>query len=266
MFQQIYSYNETHSLAVISVKTMLQMGGSFYNWKYNRPADMIRVAKLAEYIIYNRPQLDTVIYCNYNSIANKYEIYDGIHRISALKYIADQHNKDKNDIINESIYSASIEWLMDRILVFNIRVNACEGEIMEMFMSLNKSIPVPDLYIENPSETKRICVEKTVETYQQMYKSHFSPSIKVQRPNTNRELFTNFVSEIYEFILPSSENELLQQLDDINNDVRMQVLEMETNAKKMKKYKITAGMIAKCKTTNCYLFMENLGSLLKNFS
>lgn len=264
-FQTLYSYSSSHYLCISTVADLLQES-NICNWKYNRPPDNVRVAKLAEYIIYNRPQLDTMIYCNYNSIANKYEIFDGIHRISALKYIVEQHARDIHDIINESIYSSSIDWLMERTILFNIRVDSNEGTIMEIFMSLNKSIPVPELYIENPSETKRICVEKTVETYQQMYKSHFSASTKVQRPNTNRELFTNFVSQIYDFIMPSCENELLQQLDDINNDVRMQVLEMETNAKKMKKYKITAGMITKCKTTNCYLFMENLDSLLGNFS
>lgn len=276
-FQTIYSYRlaessmltltptPTHCLAIISVKKLLQLQ-NIQNWKYNRPPDNVRVVKMAEYMVTNRPMLDTMIYCNYNSITNKYEIYDGIHRLTTLKYIVEQHEKDKHDYMNNSIYMHSIDWLLYRTLLFNIRVNATEGEIMEIFMSLNKSVPIPELYIENPSEKKRLCVEKTVEIYQQMYKTHFSPSVKVQRPNTNRESFTNFVSQIYDFILPSCENELIQQLDEINNDVRTQVLEMETDSKRMKKYKITAGMISKCKASNCYLFMENLDNLLSNFS
>jgi len=264
-FETIYKYTSNHYLATISVKEMLEMK-NIQNWKYNRPADMVRVSALAEYTMYNRPQLDTMIYCNYNSITNKYEIYDGIHRISTLKYIADHHEKDKHDYINGSIYGGVIDWLMERKMVFNIRVCAAEGEIMEAFMSLNKSVPIPELYMENPGEAKRICIEKVVETYQHLYKSHFSASVKVQRPNTNRELFMNFVSRVYDFILPDNENQLIEQLDEINNDVRSQVLVLETQPQKMKKYKITESMIAKCKKTNCYMFMENLDSLLMNFA
>lgn len=264
-FQQIYCYNASHYLAIISVRNMLELT-NLYNWKYNRPPDLVRVAALSEYIIYNSPQMDSMIYCNYNSIANKYEIFDGIHRISTIKYIVEHHEKDKYDYINGSIYSPSIDWLLDRVMIFNIRLGASEGEIMEAFMALNKSVPIPELYIENPSEKKRACVEKTVDAYQVLYKLHFSPSAKIQRPNINRELFTNFVSKIYDFILPENENQLIQQLDEINNDVRFQVLELENSPQKMKKFKITASMIMKCKKTNCFMFMENLDSLLANFS
>ena len=87
----ILSYDDTHGIYKIQIKDLLV--DSVTNWEYSRPPDMARCPDIARYIYKSRKPIDTMIYLSFNNLKEKFELLDGIHRITALKIIKTENSK-----------------------------------------------------------------------------------------------------------------------------------------------------------------------------
>jgi hypothetical protein len=124
---------------------------------------------------------------------------------------------------------------------------------VDFFKSLNKSIPVPDLYLQNPDQVKRDVIQIIVDRWEFRYAQHFSTSFKFQRPNMNRTVFVNLLDDIYEKYDDLDAVELEEKLMRYNEVVR-QHFEGETTPK-------TA--IEKCGRSGLWLFMVGYDGLVE---
>jgi len=113
------------------------------NWKHNRNPDLIRCKEIAEY--YNNKYMDTMFYIA--CINGEPKILDGMHRYTALKML--EQTKDIQD-----------PWWISPVFI-SIR-QATNGECVDLFTSLNKAIPVPEIYVKNTAEEKRVAIETVV--------------------------------------------------------------------------------------------------------
>jgi hypothetical protein len=168
-----------------------------------------------------------------------------------LKYLREQNSEPTNHI-DSGYFGANRDatWLYSQYVVVNIRFNALESDLIETFKSLNKSNPVPDLYIRDVVKEKRDLIELVVLKWQGRYPSHFSPSASPNKPNCNRDKFIGFLDEIYDkFSDPPSELE--HALTQCNELVKM-------NAPKT-----PPSILKKCEETGCFLFLHKFDKLQK---
>ena len=234
--QLLHEYSPTHKLFKTTVADFLAM--SVKNWRYNRTPDKARCREIAAHL-QSKP-IETVFYLasHKNKEKDTYEILDGIHRYTALKMLPVDY------ITGEIAY-----------VLLNIRYDATEGELVDFFKSLNKSIPVPDLYLQNPDQVKRDVIQSVVDRWEFHYAQHFSVSLKFQRPNMNRTVFINLLDDIYEKYSEDAVDavELEEKLMRYNEVVRQQ-FEGVTTPK-------TA--IEKCTRSGLWLFMVGYDGLLE---
>ena len=245
MFELVHTYNDNHYMYKCKIGDLIKQ--PMINWSYNRPPDMIRCNDIANHIFTKKPVLDWIFYISYNSTREGYQIIDGIHRYTALKIIETEINKP-NDFITPSIYTNTqeISWLYDMYIICSVRINPSFGEEVDWFQGLNKSIPVPELYIMNKNNHKKETIEKIVNNWQKDYKQHFMSNRKPNIPNTNRESFIELLSLIYDKyeITPTTENKIEEKIYDLNYII-------QNNIPK----KISQKAIDKCKQSGCYLFL-----------
>ena len=230
----LLSYSATHSLFAICVRDFLQL--PIKNWRFNRPVDKLRSKEIAAYLTKTKQPMETVFYLVKTD--KGYEVLDGIHRYTALKMLMEE----PVDYITGLVGYGKAEVLV------NIRFDATDGETIDAFKNLNKSIPVPELYMKDPDQVKRDVIESVVKKWTTLYADHFSPSRKPLRPNMNRDTFIEVVTEIYD--KHNTDNVLT--IDDMehlllacNRTAYMEFAEEETPPK----------AIEKCKRTGFWLFM-----------
>jgi hypothetical protein len=180
----IYTYSARHKLYLIPIREFLQL--PIKNWRYNRPVDKSRSREIAAYLSKTKQPVETVFYLVKTD--KGYEIIDGIHRYTALLML----QEEPVDYITGPFAHGEAEVLV------NIRFDATDGETIDAFRSLNKSIPIPELYIQDLDQIKRNVVESIVVAWEKRYPDHFSTSRKPVRPHMNRTMFTDLIEEIYE--------------------------------------------------------------------
>jgi hypothetical protein len=247
----VHKYSNEHLIVKITINDLLS--APITNWEYNRPPDMCRCKDIARYIYKSKSPLDTMIYASYNNKKKSFDIIDGIHRYTALKIIKDENNKQL-DLISENEFghNNNANWLYNSYILMNIRFNFTQGDIIELFQSLNKSAPIPDLYIRNVNEDKKRIIEQIVNYWQNKYPSHFSSNPRPNRPNINREQFINIIDKVYDNKRIQEHADgyraLLIILDNANETI-------STNIPRTKKLKPTDNIIKKCKETGCWLFL-----------
>ena len=202
------------------------MNAPVKNWQYNRPPDMIRCSDIAQYITISNKPVEPVFFLSFNAKTCTFDVLDGIHRYSALRIIQ-EHN------------------IMQSSVLLNIRFNATDGELIEVFKSLNKSSPVPELYVRDTAKDKRDAVEALTAKWMSQYKNHFSSSTKPQKPNTNRDRFIDLLSDLWD----THELETGAQLE--------KMIEMENTRIRMESsnYTISEKNKQKCEISGCWLFV-----------
>jgi hypothetical protein len=133
-------------------------------------------------------------------------------------------------------------------MILNIRFNATEGDLIELFKALNKSSPIPDLYIRDVKQEKRNIIENIANTWQVRYKEHFSSSNKPTKPNINRDRFIDLLEILYDkhCITEENKNKLGQLLDDMNFKIKHT---------KLPKGILTQNGYDKCNRSGCWLFI-----------
>jgi hypothetical protein len=247
----IHSFNQDHFIIKCKINNLLE--APIVNWEYNRPPDLSRCPDIAKYMYNSKRPIDTLFYLNYNNIKKTFEVIDGIHRYTALKIIKTENDKP-TDFLCPGDYGSNkdAEWLLNQYILINIRFNCPLGILIEVFQNLNKSNPVPELYIRDTSKEKRNIIENIANAWQIKYKSHFSSHSKPNKPNINRDRFMELLDKIYDKYKINQENKFVLEnlLDHANTSIRRNIPK-----------KVTKSTLDKCQETGCYLFLMSLDKL-----
>ena len=249
----VHSYSERHMIIKIRVYDLLD--ARITNWKYNRPPDQIRCADIAKYIYLSKKPLDTMLYLSFNNMTQSFDVVDGIHRYTSLKILKENKSNSLN-LIDPGDYGNNndAEWLYQSHIILNIRFNAIEGELIELFKNLNKSSPISDLYIRDFIKEKREIIENVANNWQIKYKSHFSANNKPNKPNVNRDRFIDLLQEIY----------VKYNINEVNKYILEQVLDRTNwNISTNIPHKLSESIIDKCKSSGCWLFIYTNDKLVK---
>jgi hypothetical protein len=117
---------------------------------------------------------------------------------------------------------------------------------------LNKSNPIPDLYIRDTNKEKRDAVEKLANNFYVKYKAHFSSNNKPNKPNMNRDRFIDFLDKIYDkYQLTYDNNYLLgEMIEQLNASISFNVPP-----------KLTENIKAKCSQSGCWLFIYSFDEI-----
>ena len=135
-----------------------------------------------------------------------------------------------------------------------MRFNSTEGELIELFKTLNKSTPIPDLYIRDVVKEKRDIIENVANNWQVKYKTHFSSNNKPNKPNINRDRFIDLLEQIYNKynINENNKNLLEEVLERANWNISVNI-----------PLKLSETIVKKCKDSGCWLFIYSDDKLLK---
>jgi hypothetical protein len=243
-----HAYSAQHQIIKMTIHDLIQ-GNYITNWEYNRPPDRERCEDIAKYIVASKKPVDTMMYVCLNHKKQKYDMIDGIHRYTALSILFEQ-SKHVDLITNEY---GDLSQLMNSMILLNVRMNATEGEKTDLFLSLNKSNPVSELYLRNPEKEKQECIEEAVKDWHKKYKSHFSSTNKPNRPNINRDRFMDILSEVYDRLKMTQET--MGKLGETMRRVNQMISQ---NPPKQ----ASAEMQKKCKETGCWLFLYSEDALM----
>lgn len=249
----LHEYTAYHKIIKIKIGHLLS--AKITNWKYNRPADLTRCFDIARYVYGSKNVIDTMVYLSFNNQKQSFDVIDGIHRYTALKIIKDANSKEL-DLITPSEFGNNndAKWLYDSYIILNIRMNASDGDLIELFKSLNKSNPIPDLYIRDANKDKRDIIETVSNNWQVKYKSHFSSNNKPNKPNVNRDRFIDLLEMIYDKYKITSENKFLLEelLQRTNTQISFNVPR-----------KLSPAIKEKCSKSGLYLFIYTIDELAK---
>lgn len=239
------SYNENHGIYKIMINDLL--GDNVANWEYNRPPDMARCPDIARSFYISKKPLDTMIYLSFNNLKEVFEVLDGIHRLTSLKIIKEENSKPINLLDHCEFGSGNdANWLFHQYLLVNIRFNASQGDLIEVFKNLNKNQAVPELYIRDYSREKRDLIDDIANEWYTKYKKNFSSAANPITGNTNRNNFINLLDKLYDKhkIRDASNDKLRRRLNDANTLIQNSI-----------PTKATIDIRLKCKETGCFLFL-----------
>ncbi len=237
-FTIIHEYTPKKHLVKLTIKQLLEL--PIENWKHNRPPDEIRVAEIEDYILDQDNQILQPFYIHYNSKIDVYEMLDGIHRYSAIKNIKDC----------PSIY--------EKVVFVHLFTDLTYGNLIDIFQNLNKTIPVPELYM-NPDQdntSEKEIIEEVVAIWKKKYKSHFS-SLKTTYsniPNINSDTFKDMLSELYKYKKVRSKEKLLELIEKANANIKEYIIS-GANHKEISEKTLSNKQLQKCAITGCYLFL-----------
>jgi len=240
---RVHSYSDTHYISKCTIGDLLQ--AHILNWEHNRPPDVTRSREIAEHIYTRRPILDWMLYMTNDRATNTFYVVDGIHRYTALKIIYEENQKPA-DLITPDLFGSNgdADWLYDTYILICIRTNPTKGETIDWFQTLNRSNPVPDLYIVNAAAEKRKHIEEVAHEWSTHFKPHFSASQKPNIPNINRDRFIDILDELYEKYNITSVQKLNDKLYELNNNLRENIPP-----------KTSQTALDKCRQTGCFLFI-----------
>ena len=228
----VIQFSSIHFMVKTTIKCLLEM--PIINWSYNRPPDIQRCIEIGEHYLYEKTWPQDPFYLNYNNEKDQvFEIYDGSHRLKALQGL----NLDSIDPL-----------YLEKEILINVRFNTQDADIIKAFTNLNKSIPVPNLYIHDAPREKKNLIEKIVNEWIVQYPSHFSSSVRPNIGNTNRDLFMNFIEQIYD--KTPNQNEVKDRITDIHSWSKLHLPK-----------KLSVSVLKKCQESGCYLFLNKFDVL-----
>ena len=245
-YSQILKINHSHSHAVYLIQIRYLLNEFVDNWFYNRPPDMERIPIIAEAIYNKKIPIETMFYLSFNPKTEKFDVLDGIHRITALKLIKEENStKFRGD---------NADLLFNQYVLVNIRFNFTHGDLCNAFENLNSCRPVPELYMGNHEKKSKVqIINNIANEWCHKYKKHFSSSSKPNTGNTNRDKFVDLLDKLYDKHQCKDENMLRNILDDANEDLSLN------------NPKVSIDALYKCKETGCYLFLLKNDKLLEKY-
>lgn len=239
---------------VMKVKVKDLLTAPIKNWKCNRPPDKVRCKEIARYIYNNQQKINTAFYFSYDNINCRFDVFDGIHRLTALKKIKEENSKPF--IVGEFGCNNDATWLYNQYVIVYMYFNATEGNIIDLFKSLNKSISVPELYLKDRNDEKVQVIETVCKEWQKRHKKHFSESKTPHLGNINRDTFIDLLDKLYDkhniYECESSIDELNSKLEEANKRISQKI-----------PMKASVEARVKCKLSGCYLFLYRNDELLE---
>lgn len=236
---EIYKYNDNHRIFFDNIFNIVNY--RFTNWNFNRPVDQNRVTAISNFIIdryrFNKNyifdfEIKLVLF------NGMYFIIDGMHRYSALCDIMQK-------IVSNSPIIDGCHELQYKTILLNIERNLTIDEIYDRFITINKAVPVPLVYINN--QNIREIVLRIVKHFYELYPSLFKTSRNPQKPHTNRDTFTDRVTR---FIHDNHlQNNTAEQIIDIIMNYNISIRNNLPTC--------TQRQLEKCNSTGCYLFLDN---------
>ena len=226
IISRYYECNHEKTLCKVNIK---DISSKLQNWSKNRPEDKVRVVDISN----NLKQTKSVIgEIRLWKQGNSYYIYDGLHRYKAAELLSNNAN------INLDLY----------IIVYD---TANELNIIEEFMEINKTVPIPSLYIDNSSNTSYI--QPIIRQYQEAYPDFAKPSRSPQKPNFNRDCVVDIIHNIIKDKVDFTSHKLVEILDIINNCIKADV----SNNIYYNKLP-SAKVLEKCRKFDLYLFLYGI--------
>ena len=215
----------------------------FVNWECNREPDEEKVKEIIQSI---KQQIHTpqVIFAFLPENSRKYIIWDGGHRMKAMKCMYQSGDREELE-----------KYMKGRFMVSIVKTGD-EEYIKKRFTDVNKSTPLPRLYKEPNKDlfTKGyIHMMKNFEKqFRQKYKCH-KTSNKPQLPNYNSSAVCDnvdiMIRECQQDLSKVTEQLLLQIFHEINCEFKQFVLENPTYVSAHKK--------SQADKFDCYIFFFN---------
>jgi len=225
------------------------------NWKYNRPVDNTRIQSIIDYIK-NTGNVEGIIYlAKYkNGHSTEYAIYDGIHRLSALKMM---YKSQFDDMLGITKYNVLVD-IMDYD----------DERIKQRFIGINSSVPVSELYTEiHQSYDNLKNIQFIAQFYKEKYSCFFTNKQNYRLPNINDNVFIGYIGEILtnENILEHIQHRTgnyTPSIDDYMNIIEDFHQSLRERPKQNKVYKwsdkniikIQPKQLEKCEKHDMYLF------------
>ena len=223
----VYKINDNNLVCKTTLTNLKNI--NIKRWSCQRPADSLRINAISNHIKREKC-VDGIIYVYYDKNDGCFYCYDGLHRLEALR-----------SLIREN-YPGQLN------ILFSIRRNVTQGDIMEHFNSLNKCIPVPDIYVGVRNANIITTVESVVNQYVERYPQHFSTSRNPNAPNENKDRMKDRLKHIIDNATDDeldSEYNLISMLESINEHIR-------TNIPRKSSQK----QLDKCEASGLYLFLQ----------
>jgi len=237
----IHRYSPNHVLMKCAISDLFKT--NIKKWKYNRPPDITRCREIARFVCSRRPTMDWLFYAIYENSTDTIYLLDGLHRFTALRIIYDE-NKE---------FLGNISHILSQHVLMSIRIDITDGEAIDLFQQINKSNPVPDLYLQNTDQDKKNAIEETVNKWMTKYRGHFSTNPRPNVPNTNRDRFIEFLDSLYEKMELTKETSYKM-------DVKLR--EMNEHMRTNPPPKLSAKTLEKCQQSGCHLFIVKLDVLI----
>jgi hypothetical protein len=218
-----YEYNKCKDLCKVKTSDVCD---KLLNWSKNRPEDNYRVNEIMNKLRQTRVILGEIRVWKFR---NQYFIYDGLHRYKASEKLYKQENID----------------LPINIIIFE---TLDEQLIIDEFIDINKSIPIPSLYIDDSNNTPFI--QPIIREYQDNYPDFVKSTRSPQKPNFNRDIVVDVIHNIIkdrdDFTNIKLKNFLISINDIIKNNIESKIYNNKKPSDKC---------LEKCKNKNFYLFI-----------
>lgn len=249
-------HNYSSSILLVRTKVKDLLNAPIVNWCQNRDPDLIRIPDIAQHIYNKRKPIETILYLSFNNKKQNFDVIDGIHRFTALKYIKEK-NSVPTDLLDIQEFGSNNDatWLYDSDIIINVRFNADNGELISLREVLNKTQPMPTVLMDDStSETqaRNEIIKSIANEWQLKYPKNFSasndPTYLKTTGSTNKNNFMALLGVIYE----------KYNIDVSRVSMFRQILE-EANKRMEEKVKVggegSAKARLKCKDSGCYLFI-----------
>jgi hypothetical protein len=238
----IHRYSPNHVLMKCAIADLFTT--NIKKWKYNRPPDIERCREIAQSILSRRPAIDWMFYAIYENSNDTIYLLDGLHRFTALQLIHDENGESSGNDISH---------ILSQHVIISIRIDVTDGEAIDLFQQINKSNPVPELYLQNADQDKKTVIEEIANKWMTNYRGHFSTNPRPNVPNTNRDRFIEFLDSMYQKMELTRENGYK-----LNNEL----YKLNEYMLKNPPPKLSAKTLEKCQQSGCYLFIVKPDVLL----
>ena len=217
----LYKSGEHHMYGIPAVKLMsLAEEGILKVWSGNRPADMERVNEIREQHIVSQHVDGTIRLAFIHSVG--LVCYEGNHRRMAL--------------------IPEIECILVDILW-----NVSNERVIQEFMLVNKAVSVPEIYTElDMDATEKNKLAKYVSDLCMKYKAYVSTSPRPNRPQFNRDTFTQDLTTMWKKFNCSAET-LIQGIEALNEAYKNETIGDHTRIKSTR-------ILDKCSVGGFWLF------------
>lgn len=235
MFGKEYYVEPTDSRIHYEIVSRSSQLALVHLWKHNRPPDRTRVSEMVTHLKESNVCDGQILLAVING---ECVCYDGAHRLYAIR-----------------------EYFPKGGVQVRILYDSSEEEVRKEFIRINKSVPVPSLYFSDNEIVQRLTriVHNVARGVAGNYPHFVSTSRKPQRPNFNRDHFTEELGEILRETLSSQDiMELTEEmiggwLTNVNDTLKTSSLRG-----------VSQRIKDKCRQHNFYIFAGDWKKIIAN--